>query len=248
MCPAHGSWGIFLSNFAITTGLTFLALLWLMASGDDPNATPWNETLKREDVEQYFITGAASFCVGWGWILISRDIYHPWSVELQQAHRAGFLCAAPLPSPLLILGLTLHRLSLTFPVPPRRSVLFSNSLTSFYSNTFGLALGAPDALIFHHTTNVLAVCIYAPLVTYAFFAAKDSLSAAYARAIQLQTGVARRLSLGMSKKPGLSLSSSKSAKTAPLDEKPLLEDDSAKALSRKVSAALPAPGADELKA
>ncbi len=47
-------------------------------SGDDPNRTPWNEIVRREDVEQYFMLGTLSYMIGWGWILFSRDLYVPY--------------------------------------------------------------------------------------------------------------------------------------------------------------------------
>ena len=55
--------------------LSIVAVFWLVFSGEDPNTTPWNEVLSRDDVEQYFISGAMAFFVGWAWVLVLRDVY-----------------------------------------------------------------------------------------------------------------------------------------------------------------------------
>ena len=64
-----------IANFSIALLLSMMALLWLILSGDDPTAVPWNEMLAREDVEHYFMTGSFSFFVGWAWVIVLRGAY-----------------------------------------------------------------------------------------------------------------------------------------------------------------------------
>lgn len=55
----------FASNVGVAVAFTLVAVAWLACSGEDPSTVEWNEALDRSDVEQYFVTGAMSFFVGW---------------------------------------------------------------------------------------------------------------------------------------------------------------------------------------
>ena len=61
LLPAAGSWLVFLAQDSVTLNLD--------ESG---------KVIDRESVEAYFLTGAMSFFVGWGWVLVIRDMFVPF--------------------------------------------------------------------------------------------------------------------------------------------------------------------------
>jgi len=73
---------VLLANTACAPGLSAIAVIWLAVSGDDPTKVPWNEVMHRDDVEQYFLTGAMSFFVGWAWVLVIRDVFVPFGAAI----------------------------------------------------------------------------------------------------------------------------------------------------------------------
>ena len=75
---APPSFPVLIANTCVALSVSGLAILWLIVSGDDPTTVPWDEVLDREGVEQYFVTGAASFFVGWAWVLVIRDLFVPF--------------------------------------------------------------------------------------------------------------------------------------------------------------------------
>ena len=117
---------VLLANVLVALALSAAAVLWLVVTGEDPNTVPWASLLKREDVEQYFITGAASFFVGWAWVLVVRDVFLPIgdafgalaqllgtlvglyrlddAVDMHRARRAGEMLSAATFAPLLTCG------------------------------------------------------------------------------------------------------------------------------------------------
>ena len=117
---------VLLANVLVALALSAAAVLWLVVTGEDPNTVPWDSLLKREDVEQYFITGAASFFVGWAWVLVVRDVFLPIgdafgalaqlfgtlvglyrlddAEDMHRARRAGEMLSAATFAPLLTCG------------------------------------------------------------------------------------------------------------------------------------------------
>ena len=65
------TWDVIFKDFGVACGLTALMLCWLVLVGA---AGTRIESAQREAVERYFITNAGSFLVGWGWVVLLRDL------------------------------------------------------------------------------------------------------------------------------------------------------------------------------
>jgi len=168
----------FAANVGVAVLYGAIAILWLVSLGKDPNTPPWNEALAREDVEQYFLTGAMSFFVGWAWILVLRAIYVPFGETVGVGVAWAYaklssddsLLAAPL----------LARLFGGADAPESGSGSPPSA---------GLLAGLleVDAAALSEVSMDLTVALIIPTFTAAFFLSKHRLKAAYVRAVGLRS-------------------------------------------------------------
>ena len=72
------SHSILLANVGVALGLTALSTCWLVFGAASSVSLSEEDMTNREAVEAYFLTGAMSFFVGWAWVLVIRDSFHPF--------------------------------------------------------------------------------------------------------------------------------------------------------------------------
>jgi len=81
-CNAVGVWSsqdayptveVVLSDFALACGLTLFAISWLVLT-EQTGSIDEDRKSKREEVEKFFVTNSLAFLVGWGWVVVLRDL------------------------------------------------------------------------------------------------------------------------------------------------------------------------------